>query len=235
MTASESGAAPRRKVIVTRRERRHDGFLKLDAISFRRTAIQRDGDGYGMIASPEPHEIMECGDSVAVLAHDPERDLVFLAEQFRIATFDHGALWTSETAPGDAADQIGQGWLREIVAGAIPTDETPAAAARRELAEEIGYNAGDLELIGRFYVSPGRSSERIFLYYAAVSDVDRIDSFSFGAAGEDEDILRVEVSSATFLTALSDGLIEDAKTLVAAQWFALHKTAQATIRTAEGD
>ncbi len=230
MTASDDDAQPRRKVIVTRRERRHDGFLKIDAISFQRSAIRREGDAHGMIAPAFPHEIMERGDSVAVLAHDPARDVVYLAEQFRIAAFDHGTFWTSETVEGAPSVQDGQGWLREIVAGSISPDETAAAAARRELREEIGYGAGELEFIGRFYLSPGGSTEQIFLYYAAVSATDRVEDLSFGVEKEDEDILRIELASAEFLAALTNGLIEDAKTLIAAQWFALHKTGRANAK-----
>jgi hypothetical protein len=41
---------------------------------------------------------------------------------------------------------------------------------RRELLEEIGYEANLIEPIATFYVSPGGSSERIRLFYVEVSD-----------------------------------------------------------------
>lgn len=211
----------RRKVFVTRRERRHDGFLRIDAVSFRRTALTRAGDAHGMLESAHPHEVMERGDSVAVLVHDTGRDVVFLAEQFRIAAFERGTSWTS--APDASGD--GLGWLREIVAGGVDPGETPVASARREVLEEIGYRVDRLDFIGRVYLSPGGASERLFLYYAPVTGADRVADPASGEAESesDEDILRVELPAAAFMAALDDGLIEDAKTLIAAQWFARHK------------
>jgi 8-oxo-dGTP pyrophosphatase MutT (NUDIX family) len=43
-------------------------------------------------------------------------------------------------------------WVWEVPAGAIG-DETPLAAARRELAEEIGGHCRELRPVGRFYSS----------------------------------------------------------------------------------
>ena len=41
--------------------------------------------------------------------------------------------------------------LDEIPGGAVDKDETPEAAARRELAEETGYQAGPMEYLGKAY------------------------------------------------------------------------------------
>ena len=41
---------------------------------------------------------------------------------------------------------------------------------RREIEEELGYRADRSSHIATFYVSPGGSSERIWLYYAEVSE-----------------------------------------------------------------
>lgn len=45
-------------------------------------------------------------------------------------------------------------------------DEPPDRTAHRELAEEVGYRAGRLELLGRFYNSPGFCDELSFTYLA---------------------------------------------------------------------
>ena len=44
---------------------------------------------------------------------------------------------------------------------------------QRELVEELGYECDRLVPISAFYVSPGGSSERVFLYYAEVDASDR--------------------------------------------------------------
>lgn len=51
----------------------------------------------------------------------------------------------------------------EIPAGLIDPGEEPATAAARETAEEVQLG-GRLELITRFYVSPGFTDEEVFLY-----------------------------------------------------------------------
>lgn len=51
----------------------------------------------------------------------------------------------------------------EIPAGLIDPGEDPATAAAREVAEEVQLG-GRLELVTRFYVSPGFTDEEVFLY-----------------------------------------------------------------------
>ncbi len=51
----------------------------------------------------------------------------------------------------------------EIPAGLIDPGETPAAAAAREAAEEVQLG-GRLELVTRFYVSPGFTDEEVHLF-----------------------------------------------------------------------
>ena len=57
--------------------------------------------------------------------------------------------------------------LLEIPAGKRDVDgEDPEATAARELAEEVGKAAADLELLARFYNSPGFTDEFTWLYLA---------------------------------------------------------------------
>ena len=80
----------------------------------------------------------------------------------------------------------GPGWLLETVAGVIEPVEAPEAVARRELLEEAGYRVGELESVGCFYLTPGGSSERIYLFFAEVENVDRVtDGGGVDAEGED--------------------------------------------------
>ncbi len=59
-----------------------------------------------------------------------------------------------------------QAELWEIPAGRIESGERPAAAAARELAEEAGLRAGDLEPLLDVFLTPGYSSERMQIYLA---------------------------------------------------------------------
>ena len=47
----------------------------------------------------------------------------------------------------------------------VPT-ETPEVCARRELLEETGYQASELEQVCECYAMPGSSDQRIFVFFA---------------------------------------------------------------------
>ena len=54
----------------------------------------------------------------------------------------------------------------EIPAGLVEKGEDPSVAAIRELEEETGYKALNLEKICDYYMSPGVSEGRFHLYYS---------------------------------------------------------------------
>jgi ADP-ribose pyrophosphatase len=56
--------------------------------------------------------------------------------------------------------------LLEIPAGTLSEGEDVRACAFRELREETGYSAQELEELYAFYSSPGFSNERIWLFLA---------------------------------------------------------------------
>ncbi len=56
--------------------------------------------------------------------------------------------------------------LLELPAGTRHADEMPEVCAARELEEETGYSAGNLLLLGSYFVAPGYSSELIYAYVA---------------------------------------------------------------------
>lgn len=149
-------------------------------------------------------ECLERGRVVAVLPYDPVRDSVVLIEQFRV-----GAIHTP----------VGP-WLLEVVAGQIEAAETPIEVVHREADEEAGCRITKLEPICEYLVSPGSSSEWVYLY------VGRVDSRGVGGLHgldhEHEDI-RVEVVNRTqALTALDEGRIVTSPAIIALQWLALH-------------
>ena len=88
-------------------------------------------------------EIIEHNGGVAVIA--VENDEIYFVEQFRHAVNQY---------------------VLELPAGCIEKGEEPLPSAKRELQEEIGFDSPDIHLIGKFYPTPGYSSELIYLYLA---------------------------------------------------------------------
>jgi nudix-type nucleoside diphosphatase (YffH/AdpP family) len=99
----------------------------------------------------------------------------------------------------------------------IDRGEQPEDSMRREIEEELGYRTDGIEHIATFYVSPGGSSERIWVYYAEVGDAGHV-SAGGGLPGEYEDIRVVSISPEEARAALKDGKIADAKTIIGLQW-----------------
>jgi 8-oxo-dGTP pyrophosphatase MutT (NUDIX family) len=100
----------------------------------------------------------------------------------------------------------------EIPAGKLDVPgEPPLAAAKRELAEEIGKQAADWRELFSFFTSPGFSDERVRIYLAtSLADA--------GGAEPDEDE-RIEVVPWP-LDRLDSAIGEsvDSKTLIALLW-----------------
>ena len=82
--------------------------------------------------------------------------------------------------------------------------------ARRELVEEIGYEAGDLVLLGEFYNSPGFSDERSFTYLATGLRPAGTD-----LQGVEEQHMTIElIRIADVLDLIADRTIRDAKSII---------------------
>lgn len=142
----------------------------------------------------------ERGDSVAAVIRNVDTDRIILVNQFKYPSYAKGP-----------------GWITELIAGMIGSSETAEEALRREVIEEIGYDIKVSEHISTFYVSPGGSSERIILYYAEVSNADRV-SGGGGVKSEGEDIKVVELSLPEAWKALASGEFVDAKTVLGLMW-----------------
>ncbi len=155
-------------------------------------------------------EVMERGNSVAVLGHDPARDEVVLGNEFR-----PGVMVAGEYPYRD-----------NLVAGAIGNDESPLDAAVREMREETGLVLSTPMLIHPgAYVSSGGTSEKISIVYGTVDTSDA--GGVHGNAQEQEDILTVILAAKIFIDRVRSGAIDDLKTLVAGYWFAQrHAAAQ---------
>lgn len=101
------------------------------------------------------------------------------------------------------------GYLWEIPAGRRDKGETPEATARRELREETGYSCSRLERLTTFWTTPGFTDERIDLFLAAgLAPGD--------TAREDDEVIEMhELRWSEVLGMVRDGVIDDAKSVIA--------------------
>ncbi|HEV7200792.1 MAG TPA: NUDIX hydrolase, partial [Candidatus Limnocylindria bacterium] len=134
---------------------------------------------------PATREIIEHPGAVGILAWDGER--MAAVRQWRQAA--------------------GRETL-EIPAGTRDPGEEPRQTAERELAEECGVSAGRWEAGPAFWTAPGFCTEYLSLWLA--TDLSPVDVTS----PEDEALERTWLTLDEALTAVADGAINDAKSLV---------------------
>ena len=181
-----------------KKESLYDGYFQLNRYTYKNQLFA------GGWSEPFQREIFERGHAGAVLLLDRERDLLVMVEQFR-----PGAVET-ETTP----------WLMEPVAGIIEQGEKPEELVRRESVEEAGCEIRRLHKICEYLVSPGGSTERIWLF------LGEVDSGSVPQLGgldhEHEDILIHKIPVERAFQMLEDGDFNNAMTLIAVQWLKLN-------------
>jgi ADP-ribose pyrophosphatase len=177
----------------------YQGYFRIDRYTL------RHGLFAGGMSGKVTREVFERGHAVGLLPYDPVRDAVVLIEQFRIGAYAAGM----------------EPWLVEIVAGIIENGEAPEDVARRETLEEAGLTISELIPVCRYLVSPGGTSESVRVF------VGRIDSTGAGGIhglnSEDEDIRVTAMPWSDARRLLDDGKITNVLTMVALQWFALHR------------
>ena len=103
----------------------------------------------------------------------------------------------------------------EIPAGKLNQGEDPKDTASRELEEETGFKPESVELLYTIYPTPGYTNEKIYIYEAH--------GVSEGHVHPDDDEF---VDCAFFplnkaLKMIEDGVIRDAKTIIAIQHYLL--------------
>jgi len=98
------------------------------------------------------------------------------------------------------------GFLYELPAGRLDPGEAPVDCARRELREETGCSAEQLDFLYTMYTTPGFTDERIHLFMAS--------GLTHGETGHEADeFLTLEtVPLSHALEMIRDGVIQDAKT-----------------------
>jgi nudix-type nucleoside diphosphatase (YffH/AdpP family) len=182
-----------KRVDVRGKRRLLDDFFKVDEVT---ASVERFD---GTMSEPRRLLVFERGDSVAALVWLEDAEKLLFTEQFRLPTLEKGP-----------------GWLLEIAAGMVDRGEAPDAAIRREIEEELGYRVEGVQAIAHFYVSPGGSSERIWLYSVDAREPTRVSS---GGGIGDEDVRVVRMTADEAREALAAGRFVDAKTIVALQWW----------------
>jgi len=109
------------------------------------------------------------------------------------------------------------GFLWEIPAGTMNPGESPVECARRELPEEVGYQARSFQVLGEIFPVPGYSDERIHIFLA--TDLTR------GRQKLDKDeVLDVKlIPLEKALEMVKKGEIRDAKTIIGLFFMMLKK------------
>ena len=185
-------------VEIIARETLYRGFFSLNLYRFRHRLFNGD-------MSPEiKREIFERGHAAVLLPYDPVRDEVVLIEQLRIAAVD------TSSSP----------WLLEMVAGMIETGESVEDVCRREAQEEAGVEVGRCKPVLSYLASPGGTSERLSIM---IGEVDATTAEGIHGLEEEHEDIRVHVvSREQAYRWVEEGAIDNAASVIALQWLALH-------------
>ena len=133
-------------------------------------------------------EVVRHGAAVAILAKRPDGKFVFV-KQYR-----------------KAAEEA----LIEVIAGGLEVGEEPIEGAKRETAEETGYDVTSIKFLTTIICTPGYCEERIHLFYAELSAAQHAQD-----QDADENVYPVILSAAEVEEGIRKGTIFDAKTLAA--------------------
>lgn len=123
--------------------------------------------------------------AVVPLLDEAEDPMVLLIRQYRYAA---------------------DGYLYEIPAGRLDPGEAPSACATRELQEETGYRAAQVEHLFTMYTTPGFTDEKIHLFLATGLTAGE------AARESDEFVELVPMRLSQALMMVQKGAIQDAKT-----------------------
>ncbi len=188
-----------RKVDILEKVVAFQGYFRVDRYQLRHETFS------GGMTAETSREVFERGHGAAALPYDPVRDELVLQEQFRIGAHAAGR----------------EPWLIEVTAGIIEDGETPEGVVRRELQEEAGLEALDLEPIAEVLVSPGGTSESLAIYCARVDATGA--GGIFGLESEAEDIRAFVIPASEAASLVDGGRITNAVALIALQWFVLNR------------
>lgn len=133
------------------------------------------------------YQMVNHADSVTILPLD-EKDQIWFVSQYRV---------------GANAD------LLELPAGVIEKDESPLVCAQREVQEEIGMAARNIQLLGSFYLAPGYCNEVNHAFIAR-------ELYSSSLTQDEDEFLNINILPIEQAYQMAQaGKIQDAKSLAA--------------------
>lgn len=190
------------EIVHDRTDASSQGFLRVKRLDL----VAKRG---GTKSSPFPYDVLDrkALDAAVMVAHHEENGRVHV--WLRSAVRPPVALRPIEPKAS--------GSLWELPAGLVEPEESPRAAAARELDEELGFHVEETamqELGGFTFPAPGFVGEMHFFFHVRVDPASRREPEGDGSPLEhDARILPVPLDDA--LAACRDGGIRDAKTELA--------------------
>ncbi|MFW6022696.1 MAG: NUDIX hydrolase [Halanaerobiaceae bacterium] len=104
-------------------------------------------------------------------------------------------------------------FLLELPAGKLEKGEDPYDCAYRELIEETGYQAGNMEKLFSFHTTPGFCDEFLHLYIARDLKEVGVDP------DDDEIIVNHQIEKSDILKMIESGKIKDGKSVIGLLYF----------------
>lgn len=148
------------------------------------------------------HEVYGRTDGVAILLYNTSTKKVILSQQFRMPVYVAG---------------VSNGFLTEVVGGAIDKNESPETCVLREVSEEVGYSISKIKKVATLFLSPGLVKEQVHLFVGAYKDSDKT-AEGGGVVMENEEIEVLEIPFREALQRIESGKIVDARTIVLLQY-----------------
>jgi len=135
------------KVEIKSKNRVYDGFFKIDEVAVEHERFDGSKQTIKRLC-------FERGDAVAAVVLDPKTNELLFTEQFRYPAYSRS----------------GESTIVELVAGMVKPEEESSKTLEREIVEELGYEIDNSTYLGTYFLSPGGSSERVFLYFVKLGD-----------------------------------------------------------------
>ncbi|WP_257927606.1 NUDIX domain-containing protein [Campylobacter lari] len=132
-------------------------------------------------------DFIEALDSVSVFLYHTQKDSFVFVKQFRIP------LWNYQKRNNLKSEKMG--FSIELCSGLVDKKLSLEEIAKEECIEELGYAPKYIEKIGEFYTGFGSGVSRQFLFYAEISEGDKI---GHGGGIDGEDIQAVWIKRKDF-------------------------------------